>query len=37
MWRRRLISAIGIIPVWIGLKLGGNIRRRLSPDCSANW
>jgi len=27
-----LISTIGIIPVWIGLKLGGNIRRRLSPE-----
>lgn len=26
-----LISTIGIVPVWIGLKLGGNIRRRLSP------
>jgi uncharacterized protein len=27
-----LISTIGIIPVWIGLKLGGTIRRRLSPE-----
>jgi uncharacterized protein len=27
-----LISAIGIVPVWVGLKLGGNIRRRLSPE-----
>lgn len=27
-----LISTIGIVPVWIGLKLGGNIRRRLSPE-----
>ena len=27
-----LISTIGIVPVWIGLKLGGNIRRGLSPD-----
>jgi len=27
-----LISTIGIVPVWIGLKLGGNIRHRLSPD-----
>jgi uncharacterized protein len=27
-----LISTIGISPVWIGLKLGGNIRRRLSPE-----
>jgi uncharacterized protein len=27
-----LISTIGIIPVWIGLKLGGNIRRRLAPE-----
>jgi hypothetical protein len=26
-----LISAIGIIPVWIGLKLGSKIRRLLSP------
>ncbi len=27
-----LVSAIGVIPVWIGLKLGGNIRRRLAPE-----
>lgn len=27
-----LVSAIGVIPVWIGLKLGGKIRRRLSPE-----
>lgn len=27
-----LVSAIGIAPVWIGLKLGGNIRRRLTPE-----
>ena len=27
-----LVSAIGVSPVWIGLKLGGNIRRRLAPE-----
>ena len=27
-----LISGIGVIPVWIGLKLGGNIRLRLAPE-----
>ena len=26
-----LISAFGIVPVWIGLKLGGIVRRRLAP------
>lgn len=31
-WETALISTIGIVPVWIGLKLGGNIRRRLSPE-----
>ena len=25
-------AAIGVIPVWIGLKLGGKIRRRLAPE-----
>jgi uncharacterized membrane protein YfcA len=27
-----LVSAIGVIPVWVGLKLGGKIRRRLAPE-----
>ncbi|MGB0631670.1 MAG: sulfite exporter TauE/SafE family protein [Alphaproteobacteria bacterium] len=29
-WENALISTLGIVPVWIGLKLGGNIRRRIS-------
>ena len=27
-----LVSTIGVIPVWVGLKLGGKIRRRLAPE-----
>ena len=27
-----LVSTLGIIPVWIGLKLGAPVRRRISPD-----
>ena len=27
-----LVSAIVVIPVWVGLKLGGKIRRRLAPE-----
>jgi uncharacterized membrane protein YfcA len=31
-WERVLVSTLGIIPVWIGLKLGAPVRRRISPD-----
>jgi uncharacterized protein len=27
-----LVSTLGIVPVWVGLKLGGKIRRRLAPE-----
>lgn len=27
-----LVSALGVVPVWIGLKLGGKVRQRLSPE-----
>lgn len=27
-----LVSTLGIVPVWIGLRFGGKIRRRLAPD-----
>lgn len=27
-----LVSTLGIVPVWIGLKLGSRIRRRLAPE-----
>jgi uncharacterized membrane protein YfcA len=27
-----LVSALGVVPVWIGLKLGSKVRQRLSPE-----
>ena len=27
-----LVSALGVVPVWIGLKLGAKVRQRLSPE-----
>ena len=31
-WDRMLVSTLGIIPVWLGLKLGTPVRRRISPE-----
>ena len=31
-WERVLVSTLGIVPVWVGLKLGTPLRRRISPD-----
>lgn len=31
-WERVLVSTLGIIPVWLGLKLGSPVRRKISPD-----
>ena len=31
-WERVLVSMLGIVPVWLGLKLGSPVRQKISPD-----
>ena len=31
-WETVLVSILGIVPVWLGLKLGSPVRQKISPD-----